>query len=908
MSNTGLADLHGLAEAEAPDLVSAILAFVRAGEPYDPDRKAGSMDLSGLRAALRQARSARSRNQRRERAKEIWGRYLGQDKVAQVLSVADLVVKLYETPTGPARQALLELVAQAPLTFGLWGGLKRVFKRAERDLDAELIGAFAARFDVETRQSRNWDVSPGTLVYLSRRTARFFRLLGKSLPEQYPSFAVEVLRRYPAGTQVRWMPTAKQILAGRSRKWGYDEENTHGKTFLPPYLSAWKRSPDPMMLLLETCESDAAAQFAIDGLRELFPETLRALTPAWIARVCARPLGAAHDLVVDTLERSPEYHAGRLRELGLHDAVFALLKSPSNRARTYAIAYARGQVASLSTELLVSLLDDNVYLYDVVQFAANLLSSRPPREVGLTMVLRLLRYDASRRWAEAALDKDFDPSEVTPAMVADLLLVDATARFARDWISRRMPKGALSAAFWIELLAREHGSDAPWDVDSHCLEQLAEYPVSSLPADWVLEALSNDDYGDEVSGWLEAADALPIGLDAERIKGLVFDPATRGVAFTLLERTNLIPVADVGAPWLLALARRSDPSLHQWAHQYLVQHVAPEAFGDGDRDAGIARLFALATGKREPDAARAFGQTYLLSHHPRIGRQQQMAVAVGLTPALPREAYTPALVWPALWDDRPDVRRFGVALARVELVRWGEPHRAYELCESEAREVRNVGYDALTQAGKANADPDLALPLDALDAALVFSMTESRFRGTRDVAMGLIRDHYGRIGGAERLGWLMQSADREVRMYAVRILWEKHRPRAVPDGWRVAGQTLDAAQPFDDAEALRDLLRRLLFAVPPARGGEKGDGRRRRMPANAAKRGIVEVVRDLGIRDREFAVLVAPVLAEFTGSIAKGEWQACLAALMAMRSAHPELLADERLVGMQLTIAQEGRA
>jgi hypothetical protein len=41
------------------------------------------------------------------------------------------------------------------------------------------------------------------------------------------------------------------------------------------------------------------------------------------------------------------------------------------------------------------------------------------------------------------------------------------------------------------------------------------------------------------------------------------------------------------------------------------------------------------------------------------------------------------------------------------------------------------------------------------------------------------------------------------------------------------------------------------------------------------------------VEDAAFAAIVAPVLAELMGSIAKGEWQACLAALMRLRSAHP---------------------
>ena len=61
----------------------------------------------------------------------------------------------------------------------------------------------------------------------------------------------------------------------------------------------------------------------------------------------------------------------------------------------------------------------------------------------------------------------------------------------------------------------------------------------------------------------------------------------------------------------------------------------------------------------------------------------------------------------------------------------------------------------------------------------------------------------------------------------------------------------------------------------------------RRLSASVAKRRVVELVRDLGLEDESFARVVAPVLGEFTGSVAKGEWQSCLASLVQLRAAHP---------------------
>jgi len=426
--------------------------------------------------------------------------------------------------------------------------------------------------------------------------------------------------------------------------------------------------------------------------------------------------------------------------------------------------------------------------------------------------------------------------------------------------------------------------------DHFACGKLVRYPIASVSGDWLLTALARDDIGSKIASWLEKADALPPSLDLERIRGLVFDPAKRQVAFTILGNPKIVSARDVGIGWLLALARRADPTLHGWAHGYLLTHVKPELFSDGKPSvaAGVARLFALASGAKEPEAIRAFAQLYLRCHHPKLGKREPETKQYGIKPAIPREAYTEERVWPCLFDVRADVRRFGVALARVELRRWGAASRVYELAESSAKEVRNIAYDALVQAGEPHAEAELALELSELDAAQIFSMTESRRRQTRDVGMELIRKHYGRLGGAERLAWLMQSADREVRMFAVKLLWEKHRPRGLPAGWKPgAGKSLPAGEAFTDGEALRALLRRLLFMVPPTRSAETLDqARARKVPASVAKQHVIALVRDMALADATFAHIVAPVLGEFTGSVAKGEWQACLAALMQLRSAH----------------------
>ncbi|WP_426756237.1 hypothetical protein [Myxococcus sp. Y35] len=892
------ADLERLVRAESPDLADAVLALL--AEPQQVPEKPLPKDAFTFEALLQmlaQARAHYDPDSRRQASSEAWQRYLAQQDVPRPprLALADLLVALYQRGTQASRAALVDIARRADLRFGLWGGLKRIYKLAEANHDAELFGVLAWRFDVERhRGGTGREVSAGTLTYLRRRAWRYLRHLGAAVPELYPQFAVEVLRHYTPDTSWYTVWVAHHI-------WAHGSGNYSQDSFaMPPpsdmvkhraYPDAWKRSPDALMRLLDLCESDPAASFAIQGLRKDFPEALRKVTPAWLDRLARRPLGSAHDFLVETLQGSPEFHQGRLRELGLHEAVLALLLSPSLKARGYAIEYARAQAQDLPAERLAELVAQGAP--DVKAFAAAMLEKHNPRELGVALLGRLLSYKPTAAFATAALAQSFDRAELPADFLRDMYLgTGEQLGWVKGFIASKYGATELPADFWKALLDDPRLAKKPHPVEGMAMKALSAYPAATIGPEWLLEKATHPRIGHQVSQWLLRADSLP-GLDVEQVKARVFSAKYRHVALALLGNRKLFTARQLTVPWLLALARRADPELHGFAHRYLLENVAPADFSDsGDAAAGLERLFELALGAKQPAPVRAFAQTYLRCHHPVIGPEQPESRSYNLKPRAPRKAYTPELLWPALTDSRDDVRRFAVAIARAELRAWGWHTRVYELADAEAKEVRNLAYDALLRAGEEGADARHTLQPEELDPVKVFSLTESTRRSTREVAVELIRRHYARLGGAERLAWLMQSADREVGLFAVRLLWEKHRPTHLPEGWKPAGAmealALGGTERFTDVDALRTFLRKMLFGLPPGRAKEAREGEvQKRLSASVAKRRVIELVRDLGLDDAAFARVVAPVLEEFTGSLAKGEWQSCLASLVRLRAAHP---------------------
>src|SRR5512140_3763210 len=216
------ADLQRLARAEAPELAEAVTAFlVQPEKPPEKPLPEGAIDFQGLKNLLGQAQTRHGAEDRRAASHEAWQRFLAQKDVPLPprFALADLLVALYERNTDASRAALFQLVSTADLHFGLWGGLKRIYKLAEKRHDAELFGVLAWRFDVEKDTHSTREVSLGTITYLRRRAWRYLRHLGAAVPELYPQFAVEVLRHYANGTNWRQSWVGMHVLAHGTGKY-----------------------------------------------------------------------------------------------------------------------------------------------------------------------------------------------------------------------------------------------------------------------------------------------------------------------------------------------------------------------------------------------------------------------------------------------------------------------------------------------------------------------------------------------------------------------------------------------------------------------------------------------------------------------------------------------------------------
>ncbi len=854
-------------------------------EPVVPRAPAGALTLARLRGLVSgNALRGKTATERKLARREAWQAAAGSPWMPPRMRLGQLLLALDDAGSDAARAALVTVFTEGRLGWGVWQAAKAIYKRAEARHDALLFGALAYRFDVlgnDARGHHKDELGPGTILYMKRRAWRWLRHLGQAVPEAYPAFAIEVLRHYAGSISRSWVAAhiwGRKALRGAKRPAGFLLRPLAERAF----PDAWKLSPAPLLRLLLEARHPVVAGWAIAALEADHGAALHALTPAQLAELGRRDLdGVIPGFVVKLLRARPDLHGSHYRALGLHDVVLGFLRSPNAAVAGFAVEYARTHAPELPIELLVELVELTAPgQREVVAFALDRLGALSPQQLGLPALVRLVATPASRELAIAKLKAGVRPGELPTALFVALATgAYAQLQFVIEWFG-----GAgvvIPVGHWTAALADPRCTNA---LRKRALEELGKRSGAELGAAWLQAALEQPALADTVAGWLEAGKLGAGALDVAWVKSLVPRPRLRALALRLLANRNLVVPASIGLGWLLELARSSEPELHDFAQRLLLEHFRPEDFADGGgHEAGLTRLWELAAGARSPEPVRAFASTYLRAHHPELGPQLPEARALGVTPRLTHADYPAARVRPLLDDPRADVRRLACAITGEEVVRWGDRALPYRLANSAWREPRVLGNELLLGAGDG---ADARLPADWLDGAQLFALAESPHKGTREAALTIIRRAYDRIGGRERLAWLMESAERDVRLFAVRLFWDRHRPRAKGTAEPLAGG--DA-----ELDGLRQFVRTVLFGLPPGRLEKRdpiaGVTPERPLPASVAKRRLLEAVRDLAVADAGFAALVVPVVMELAASAARGEWQTAVTALATIRRAHPGL-------------------
>ncbi len=857
------------------------------------------------------------------------------------------------------RDCIFRVIDRVRFRWGVWRAVKRIFKEAETRDDTEMLGALNARLDggryggIDGREVRSW-----TVMYLRRRAWRYLRQRAAALPAAYVDTAVDFLRFYSDEFSPNPQWTQQHILCHESGDYTHASfwMRPSAKNFLEyrPYGELWERSPRPLFTLLERARSENIRECAVAALKTDFPVALRESRPDWVARLITIRSQKIDEFVVWLLSNVPRFAQDKFKELELHEPVLRLLDSGSKEARKYAAEYARVYARDLELERLLVLINHDEK--EVRALARDLLESRDPRtDVGLEAWGSLLGSSHADEYAREMILKNFNAAELTPTWFRERLLEPDSFSFASEKLLEIHSRESLSAGYFSEMLDDGRLSKG---VAKFAWKQILHYaPLDQdvLRRFYLLKWTHRDFAAAADEGKIEPRD-----LGADFLKAVAYRPLWDANEFigNLIdgerrlrphgetvpefgERRALEWLGDfrrfnsdeLGADWLLELARRTEAAYHEWAADYMVRGMAPEAFAREGKS-GPEFLWDLLNGPgKDDEPGRLFAARYL--------RERDLDMAPGGGPAGHEGRVESSFVdyekgRTLILNERANLRALGLDYARRRMAAWQpDVDQVLELCESNFMAVRDFTAKALL----ADDEPKnraFRIDAEAWSADDVYRFCESLRDFTRNLGMQII-SRAPKFAKPDELFRLTESPDRRIRFFVIQTIWDLYRGRGITLSWtpppdlqtdegktdsKKKEENQEAAEQKSDVAAetgadmpdmsaggrsiaerrgegeiagrenLRNFLRRVLFEIPPARYSGGSGKRVRVLPARKAKLYMIEVLRELSVEHVEFARLTVPLLTEFMHSRGKSEHAACLVALTRIHETHPRLEAS----------------
>ncbi|MBH0065225.1 BRCT domain-containing protein [Psychrobacter sp. SZ93C1] len=461
-----------------------------------------------------------------------------------------ILTALWEDGSAYSRTILKQAITALPVSYGVWKGLKRIYKQAEFSQDYEIFGQIAAKIDLQRfNQTADSTVSLATKTYMSLRAWRYLRQLGQQMPIGYIDAAVSVLASYDetmtAGSPEQtnsWV--LNHICFHNSLDYGVNRFISRSPRKLfdakgRAFAEAWQRDPEPLIELLAIAKNEAVRQFATDSLKYDFKTQLRDVSGATLQYLSA---GQAHskardEMIVWLLENSPHFEKSKFQTLGLHQVVLQLLHSHYPAAYQYAIGYAKSYAQDLSlTELMLLAMSD----YEPVrEFAINnILSRNPVADIGVNGWGQLLDTEHHYQTASKQLSKHFTRRDLNPEWFFERLTSGRThsVKFAIKKLPELYSAKELGTEYFIRVaqqldIPEQHDFSAhngSYCNDSDCmdfaLDQLRRLDLSQVNAAVWQMLLLNPLSQSTITDWFDEDVLSAATLDMSYWHALAYEP------------------------------------------------------------------------------------------------------------------------------------------------------------------------------------------------------------------------------------------------------------------------------------------------------------------------------------------------------------------------------------------------
>ncbi|MGB0845848.1 MAG: BRCT domain-containing protein [Thiolinea sp.] len=530
------------------------------------------------------------------------------------LKLYRLILQLWLDESYYARLTLIEAIRRVPIVYGPWKAIKHIYKAAEAQNDYELLGEIAARIDTA---AQNHQISTPTLIYMKRRAWRYLRELGEAIPVCYPEAAIHYLAAYPDNTDWRNTWLANHIFYHDSKNYGrntfYVARQGKGHWLKKrAFTETWKRSPEPLLRLMEIARSETMREYASDALKTDFAITLRTIETHSILSLMAINANSptVDSFIVWTLKQASRFEQHQFRELGLHDGIIRLLESPAADARQYACDYVRAHARDLALDKLLLLADNPQQ--NVRKLAQQLIGERDPRkDIGLDAWGILLESEHANPFASQALLKHFGRKELNQAWFSARFLTASTnsVKFASGHLLELHPLKTLGADFFQAIMQQlDISRPAAWQSSEFALQQLEAIGLNQLSSEFVQTFLLHPLAGYTLRGWL-LSDEIKLSLlpvdyckaiaceadwhdypliqqlhqsEQSWAQQLRFDEDLAETMRELLSDVRRINPSELGFEWLMQLVNREEATYHNFATDRMIKAFLPADFAPQD--------------------------------------------------------------------------------------------------------------------------------------------------------------------------------------------------------------------------------------------------------------------------------------------------------------------------------------
>lgn len=519
-----------------------------------------------------------------------------------------ILLTMWENNSIYERNCLKKIIAESPLRYGAWKAIKKIFKEAEAKNDTDMLGVISARLDTAyANLEYNEEVDRGTIIYMVRRAWRYLRNLGQSFPSFYCQAAVDFMKAYPEN--IKWKKTwvLNHILFHKSGK--YNSRNFKAYLKLEDFsryrafLDLWKRSPIPLIRLLEEAKSSLVLKFAVTSLKTEHLINIREISETTVLRLLKRQHPEVDEFCIWIFNTVPRFEQSKLKELGLHDAILGLFKSTNDKALSFVATYARTHAKDLPLDQVIELINHSNK--EVRDLAISFIMERDPRkEVGLDAWTKLLGTQYGNNLAEEAIIKNFSSKELTKEWFSKNILEPNATQFAQKQLVKTYKLRELGINYFIDIFNNKKFSQ---DSVGFVMENIKKFDIEEIDIEFLRKALFNTLTRYYIIDWVKNGylDSKLFGVDflislaykpewekSEWIQNLIkddlenynykypkeFDEYLSEVIFGWLSDVRKFSPSEIGFDRLMQLVERKEANYHNFASQYMIKAFVPSDF------------------------------------------------------------------------------------------------------------------------------------------------------------------------------------------------------------------------------------------------------------------------------------------------------------------------------------------